>query len=51
MMDKEQKFLRRQYLLDNMPLILREAAYHRRHEEDEACPYFAVWEWEDVDLT
>lgn len=44
-MDRQQRFLRRKYLIDNMPVILRESIYHRRNEEEENLPGFKLWSW------
>lgn len=33
------RLLKRKYLLDNLPLILREIYYHRDHEDDEKMPF------------
>lgn len=39
----------RKWLLDNLPLLLREAQYHRDHEDAEELPAEVIWRWDDVE--
>lgn len=38
-----QRFLRRIALLDKLDDFMRESAYHRNHDEEEALPVATLW--------
>lgn len=42
-----QRFLKRLWLLDNLPLLLRDAIYHRAYEEEEKLPGVVLWKTDD----
>ncbi len=46
-MDAQQRFLRRQYLNNNLDIFLRESAYHRNNDEAEKLPATQVWQWDE----
>lgn len=48
-MDSHQRFMRRNFLFENMEIMLRESAYHRTHDEDEKLPAIPVWRWGSVE--
>ena len=37
---------KRKWLLDHMPMLLIEAAYHREHHDSENLPETVIWEKE-----
>lgn len=41
--DVKQRFLRRLWLLEHIPLLLREAQYHKQHQAAESAPSIALW--------
>lgn len=43
MSQANQRLLKRIYLLDLLPTILRDAIYHRSFEEDEKLPGEVLW--------
>lgn len=42
-MDSQDRFIKRLYLIEHLDLWLREAAYHRAHDELEDLPWKAMW--------
>jgi hypothetical protein len=46
MVDTQQRFLRRIYLLDIMSEILVEARYHKLHDSSEDYPALLLWKWD-----
>ncbi len=49
MVDIQQRFLRRTYLLGIMPEILVEARYHKIHNSSEDYPAVLLWRWDGGD--
>lgn len=41
-MDAKQRFLRRQWLIDNIEIVLREIAYHRALKKDATLPGYIL---------
>lgn len=46
-MDLQQRFLRRKWLLDSVPLLLRESIYHRTWDAEEELPSIQLWKLDE----
>lgn len=45
-MDRDQRFLKRLYLMERMDLWLRELVYHRTNDDnEELLPQIPFWKW------
>lgn len=42
-----ENFLKRLSLLNDMDKIMREAIYHRNHDEDEKLDGMRIWHWDE----
>lgn len=48
-MDVNQRFLRRQFLLENIEMWLAESIYHRKFDVDEDLEHTAIWTWDELE--
>jgi len=46
-MDVQQRFLRRRFLIESIEIFIRESVYHRTHHEAENTKGVPIWEWDN----